>query len=72
MRVVFANFGMPMPFAAAVIGCYPSDVGWLNIILFMIVLLLSQFSTFQALSATYIHPIHYLVIRYILSGLYPL
>jgi hypothetical protein len=29
----------------ALIGCYPSDVGWLNIILFMIGLLLGQFST---------------------------
>ncbi len=29
----------------AVIGCYPIDVGWLNIIIFMIGLLLGQFST---------------------------
>ena len=29
----------------AVIGCYPGDVGWLNIILFMIGFLLNQFST---------------------------
>ncbi len=35
---------MPLPLLA-LIGCYPSDVGWLNIILFMIGSLLGQFST---------------------------
>jgi hypothetical protein len=52
LRVAFADFGMQMLDVGmcaltllAVIGCYPANVGWLSIILFMIGLLLYQFST---------------------------
>jgi hypothetical protein len=54
IRVVFGNSGryadarrcctVPL---LAVIGCYPGGVGWLNIIVFMIGLLLGQFSIFN-------------------------